>query len=128
MAKFFDLPADSNCYSLKYVDKELQVWASADIHSEMLHIGTARFEGKDAMSVEPVVTLWLPDQQSVYPPNPNRHGRVLYGSFIQHSHRKGLYKTVSGQIERQISMIQSPSFDRNKIGGILDGKLLIDIL
>jgi hypothetical protein len=107
----------------------MEVWVSnQDLHNEKKElIGTAIFDSTGADRYESRVSLWLPDTQSVFAANPHRQGRILFGPMAQTIHRKGVYRSTAGTIERPISVLLSPNILHNKIGGVMNGKQYIDL-
>lgn len=127
--KFFGISNNWECYETRYTDHSLSIWGVVGPrdHEKQELIGTATFGKEDAARYDPAVSVWLPDNQKVYPSNPSRNGRILYGPMIQHSHLKGLYQSIDGKVVRPISIFLSPNAYWNQIGGYMNGQQFIDI-
>lgn len=125
-ARFFGISKDWDCYETRLINEsEMEIWGVNDDKQDL--IGSAKFTPEDAARFDFPVRVWLPDQQKIYPPNSQRHGRSLFGPMIKHSNLKGVYKNKDSNIERQISVYLSPILGWNKIAGIMDGTQYIDI-
>ena len=127
--KFFGVPSSWECYETRYKENSFEIWGVVGPrdHDKQELIGTALLEKNGSDRYDMAVSVWLPDSQNVYPPNPSRQGRILYGPMILQQHRKGVYRDASGSIERPISVILSPNIYWNRIGGIMNGQQFLDI-
>jgi methylglyoxal synthase len=78
--------------------------------------------------VDDAMHFWLPPEQKIFP-----QGSMVHTPSFYVYDEVATYQTVSGQIQRQMSLSldprkSSPLRDDLKIGGVLNGKLYIDLL
>jgi hypothetical protein len=71
------------------------------------------------------VSLYLPTEQQVFP-GAGAYGKYLRGASKLSEIRHGVYREVGGGVERQVFVSFKPDLMDLRIGGILDGKLIID--
>lgn len=132
LKEFFGVDNSWKCFGVKIMAEDLAVFASNDPSdpAQSRVIGRANLSNNTQSFglVDDAIHFWLPPEQKMFPPG----SRVHTPSYYIHE-GVALYQTVSGQIQRQMSYSidprkSAPLGDDLKIGGILNGKLYIDLV
>ena len=131
LREFFGVDSSWKCFGIKVMAKDLAVFATNFESSQDVLIGSATIGSQTSGLVDDAMHFWLPPEQKIFN-EPILGSRVHTPSFYVYD-GVTTYQTVSGQIRRQMSYSldprkSSPLRDELKIGGILNGKLYIDLL
>lgn len=128
LKEFFGVDSSWKCFGIKVMAKDLAVFATNLESSQSVLIGSATIASQTSGLVDDAMHFWLPPEQTVFP-----KGSMVHTPSFYVYDEVATYQTVSGQIQRQMSLSldprkSSPLRDDLKIGGVLNGKLYIDLL
>lgn len=134
LKKFFGIKESWSCFGFKLIDDGVEVYAKERFDSAEPEIlmGVARInsdQGRLQQVTQEIEAhdFWLPSEQTVFPGI-----KDVYGPVIQVSDIVATFRSVHGRIVRQMSYtldprLSNPRHDDLRIGGVLDGKLYVNL-
>lgn len=127
LLEFFNIKENEKCYSLKIENDKLNVYTGSDENSLIL-IGQAELKRNDSFFKEESITqMYIPSEQKVYNLKSFENTRHTL-TFIQtQTDFKGLYKSLDGVIQRQLTVSISP-MGLMTVGGSLDEIWYLDLV
>jgi hypothetical protein len=125
---YFSLPTETVCVALVVQDDHLEVgFATSDDLGHRTVGGVAPFApAGQILSYEPVVRLWLPDGQTVFPDLPASYGRVIQGPMATSRQLTATYLPRNGGPARELSVRMQPG--SIQVGGVWNGRIVLDVL
>ncbi|MGE0172880.1 MAG: hypothetical protein AB7T49_08850 [Oligoflexales bacterium] len=127
--KFFALPRRFDCIEGKLVDeKTIHILGRTNKFSEAEVIGTIDLGKVARFTPEVIVTAYLWNEQTVFPESPvSELKRYMPGPQRWHVEYPGVYRDYAGSTSRSTFVAVSPDFWRQRIGGIMENQLIIDL-
>lgn len=112
---------------LKYLvfGDRVRVVGQAEYNGPETFVGEIKIEAEKTWKVEPLIRLWLPERQRVFPVRPSGGQSFLVGPTAVHKQARGIYTGRSGSGPRQIHLHIAPNYFQ--VGGVLDDQLILDV-
>jgi hypothetical protein len=128
---FFGQKAEDNCLSYSLIGRTFKFYSGKD---DTPLIGEAQLRQQDlsntgsALKAKPLIYFWVPPEQQVFSvPEWGASTRMTVASFQPKQFFKGQYKTLDGKVSRSISLEVSNSGNIDKISGVLNGEIYVDL-
>lgn len=127
---FFGIDADMRAILfVQDVPGQLVVKTFKDQNHNWVKSGTIYLEMPDARNYKSGQNIYLPDGNEVYKlPSDELHIKTLPGPQIEEELRSGVYVSVDNKIKRQIVVTLKPSGPGLMMGGIVNGKIDMNVL
>jgi hypothetical protein len=124
-AEFFGAPAAAKLISIRILPGRLQVATTSDEILRPTIIGEATLTDSLVDRLQPLVRLWLPDGQTLFPNIPSQFGKILTGPTARQTEATGIYVNAATGEKRNVHVHMSP--DKVQVGGIWNGQIVMDI-